>query len=198
MLAMSKMEFKRFIQTARYNDSMESDDPNFIDESDVFHQTHQVNENIDLSHSNDYIKSIYAIKLPLIKGDDYPMTLFNILSKYMQELASEHKEWPDVLTFTGHLGKEMIDFINKQGWDFSKFKMIYENSSIDKLIISYSKKLIQKSGNSAPISDGLDGKTMEGIPSNKDVQKMTSYVIGGIGYTLEREIEPKLEIKLTR
>jgi hypothetical protein len=138
------------------------------------------------------------IKVPLIKGDDYPMQLFNDLSKKIEFLARENKKWPDVLTFTGHLGKEVIDFIEKKGWDFSKFTIHYEKASYDKLIISYSKKLTQIEDNSEPIRDSLDGKMIEGIPGPKTTQKIIDYSIGGIGYKLEREIDPKLEIKLVR
>lgn len=137
------------------------------------------------------------IRVPLIKKDHYDMNFFTDLSNYMLLLVNEHGRWPNVLTFTGRLGRELMDIIEKNKWDFSKFEMKYENSPLDKIIVSYSSPINQVEQRNDIINDGLDGKTMDGIPGHDTIKKIQQYSTN-VNFSIERKIEPKLEIKLIR
>ena len=143
---------------------------------------------------------MYVIKVPVIKDSNYPIYLFQEISKHIEDLAFEHQRLPDSLLFIGRIGEDLMKYINDLKWDFSKFRMSQESSSVlNCLVISYQKEFTQVESNAIPTSDeSFDGKEIEGIPNATTMSKIVNHSIGGLSYTKERNIKPETRIKLIR
>ena len=135
--------------------------------------------------------------VPIIKGSDFPILLFELLSNHIQHLAFEHEQWPNKVTFLGQIGKELFDIIEEKKWDFKKFNLTSEMAQVDKIIIEYIKPLDQTDELGYIKGDDLHGKTMEGLPGNETMSSIQSHSMN-MNFKIERKIRPKLEIKLTR
>lgn len=143
-------------------------------------------------------------KVPLEKHRNYPVDLFNFLSRRMHEMSVEYGKWPDCLKFNGRLGEEIFDVIKDQGWDFDKFTMsVKSNNPLNQLIIEYRDPIKMKTQVS------IDGKTpslrgssmneitAKGIISDQDAAKIAAASISN-SFNLEKNIRPSVKIKLSR
>jgi hypothetical protein len=135
--------------------------------------------------------------VPQIKDPDFITSLFMLISDSISELKLESGKFPDRITFNGSLGKELYEIIVQKGWDLSRFGPKFENSISNRIVFDYSKPIDQITDGGAQLDSSLNGKTINGIPGPETVQKILSTTIG-TGFTIERQIRPKLEIKLIR
>lgn len=136
-------------------------------------------------------------KVPILKGNDFPILLFNIISENIQNLAYEHRKWPNKITFLGQLGKEIFDIIDEKKWDFGKFNITHKLHTVDMIIIEYNKPLDQIDDMGYIKGDSIHGKTMEGIPGTDTISKLRGHSLN-MNFKIERKIRPKLEIELIR
>jgi hypothetical protein len=135
--------------------------------------------------------------VPIVKGNDFPMLLFGLLSNQIQQLATEHEKWPNKVTFLGQIGKEILDIIEEKKWDFDKFNLTHEQTSVNKIIIEYTKPLDQIEDMGYAKGDSLHGQTMKGLPGDETISKLKNHSLN-MSFQIERKIRPKLEIKLIR
>lgn len=135
-------------------------------------------------------------KVPAKKLDGYSTEVFNMISTHLYELANEYGKWPDQMLFSGPLGKELYDLIIEKGWDLHKFGPRYTEGPKNTLIFKYSKR-IDKVEERGGVTSSLDGFQANTLLSPEDMQKIllnrTQF-----SYVLEKSLEPKLIIHLTR
>ena len=131
-----------------------------------------------------------------ISESRFATELFQIISDTMLELRDEAGKWPDRITFSGPLGKEVHSFIEKSDWDLKKFNPNYINGIVDKIIFDYSKPVDQIEDRGSTIFDGdLNNRTVQGIAGAETVQKILSSY-SAPAFRIERQIRPKREIHL--
>ena len=138
-----------------------------------------------------------TFNVPVLKDNNFAASFFYFFAGQIDQIASENQKWPDKVTFTGILGRELLDIINDKGWDFKKFNLKHEQSIVDKIIIEYSKPLDEIEDSGYAKGDSLHGRTMEGIPGSETMSKMNDHSLN-MTFKIERKIRPKLEVKLKR
>lgn len=137
-------------------------------------------------------------KVPKIKPASFSTELFNVLSDSIFELKNECGKLPDRITFSGPIGKELHSFILEKGWDLAQFGLQQADSLVDKIIFDYSKPVDQIEESGATIFDeSFNGRTINGMPGPKTVNKILS-TYAAPAFKIERQVRPKLEIKLIR
>jgi len=108
-----------------------------------------------------------TFKVPLEKPEDFPNIAFNQLSDYLLIFVRDYGKWPDSITFNGTIAKELYIMISDKLDLSDKFILTTNNSILNNIIISYSKKL-----------DIVDSHSTQ--------------------FKIEKKIDPKLQITLTR
>lgn len=136
-------------------------------------------------------------KVPIKKPETFTISLFYFLSDSMSTLSINNKKWPDTIIFNGTIGKELYDIIIEQGWDFSKFDMEINQSILNNIIIKYSKPLDEIDDPNIKMGDSLDGRIINGIPSDETINKIHGNAISNM-FKIERKINPFIKIELTR
>lgn len=138
------------------------------------------------------------LEVPVTKGDQFGIELFQVMSDGLTELKFEHGKWPDQIAFGGPLGQEAFDYLTKKGWDIAQFNPKPVGGIVNKIRIEYSKPLSQIEERGGTIFDeALGTKTINGIPDAKTMAKIqTAY--SNLAYTIERSVRPSYEIKLFR
>lgn len=143
-------------------------------------------------------------KVPFNKGPEFAAQFFNLISDCVDELGSQTGKWPDRITFSGSLGRELINLIEDKGWILDRFQMVQDPSSIDRMTVDYSKEidLVQSvglNGATGPVfsSESLNGQTMNGIPGPETIAKIQSHIISS-SFKMEKKIRPKVEVRLLR
>ena len=139
-----------------------------------------------------------TFSVPQIKSAQFTTDLFNLLSDSIFELRRECGKLPDKISFSGPLGKEVHSFITEKAWDLKQFGLIYVDSIVNKIIFEYSKPVDQIEDNGATIFDEkLNGKTVNGVAGPETVQKILA-AYAAPAFKIERQVRPKLEIRLIR
>lgn len=143
-------------------------------------------------------------KVPHEKNSNFKMEFFSFIASCIDEIGSQTGKWPDKMSFIGNIGKELLDIIEENEWDFSRFNPTHERSIVSKIIIEYQKPLTQCedrdiiTGKEGTIKgDSLTGQQMNGIPGPDTISKISNYGLS-TNFTIERQIRPKLEVKLVR
>lgn len=137
-------------------------------------------------------------KVPQIKPAQFATDLFNLLSDSIFELKGECGKLPDMVTFSGPLGKEVHSFIVEKGWDLKQFGLAYVNSPVNKIRFEYSKPVDQIEDKGATIFDeGFNNRKINGIPGPETVQKIIA-TYSAPAFKIERQVRPNLEIRLIR
>jgi hypothetical protein len=137
-------------------------------------------------------------KVPKIKHSSFSTEFFNLLSDSIFELRHECGKLPDRVTFSGPLGKELHAFILEKGWDLKQFGLQSAESLVDKIIFDYSKPIDQIEDRGATIFDeSFNNRKINGIPGPETIQKILG-AYSSPAFKIERQVRPKLEIKLTR
>lgn len=136
--------------------------------------------------------------VPEIKEDKFSTDLFCLLSDCLFELKAEASKFPDKITFSGPLGKEIYFFIQEKKWDLQQFGIALVDSIVNKIIFEYSKSIDQIEDRGATIFDGeFNNKKINGLPGEKTIQKILAAYSSPL-FKIERQIRPKLEVRLTR
>lgn len=135
-------------------------------------------------------------KVPIKKDDQYPTLVFNMISSNLQELASEYGKWPDKIVFSGNLGQEVHQVILDKGWDLEKFGPYYNGGAVNKITFKYSTRfdLVEERGG---ISSSIDNIKVNTLLSPDEMQKILQSKLQ-FTYTLERKVDPKIDVILTR
>ena len=129
---------------------------------------------------------------------DFSNSLFNSLSHGMHELMLETNKWPDAITISGPLGKEVHSFILSQGWNLVDFGLVYVNSPVNKIRLEYSKPIDQiREIGKTPFDTPLGGTEIKGIPGRETVDKLMKTYLN-FSYTVQRNIRPVYEILLIK
>ena len=137
-------------------------------------------------------------KVPKEKGQEFTVQFFQLLSENLTELKIESGKWPDSILFTGNLGKELFDFIESKSWDLAQFNPKYAQNIVNKVVFSYSKPIDQIEERGKTIFDeSFNNREIKGIPGNETRAKILS-AYSNLAFTIERKIQPKIEIKLIR
>jgi len=136
-------------------------------------------------------------KVPIDKKSDFPMIFFEFFASRMQTFASEYNRWPDKVTFLGNIGKELINIIEEEGWDFTKFNISHKSTLLEKIIIEYTRPIDEIDDLGYLTGDSLNGKTMDGIPGSNTIDKLKAHSLN-TSFRIERKIRPSMEIKLVR
>lgn len=137
-------------------------------------------------------------KVPQIKPASFSTDLFNLLSDCMFELRGECGKLPDKLVFSGPIGREVHTFIVEKGWDLKQFGLQKSESIVNKIIFEYSKPIDQIEDNGATIFDeSFNNRKINGIPGPETIQKILG-AYSAPAFKIERQVRPKLEIKLIR
>jgi hypothetical protein len=137
-------------------------------------------------------------KVPTEKEAVFAVEFFEFLSQNLSELKIESGKWPDSILFTGNLGKELISFIEEKGWDLAQFNPTYRQNVLNKVVFSYSKPIdqIEERGNTI-FDESLNNREIKGIPGRETQAKILG-AYSNLAFTIERKIQPKIEIKLIR
>jgi hypothetical protein len=137
-------------------------------------------------------------KIPIEKEAEFAVEFFEFLSQNLSELKIESGKWPDSILFTGNLGKELISFIEEKGWDLAQFNPTYAQNVLNKVVFSYSKPIDQIEERGKTIFDeSLNNREIKGIPGRETQAKILG-AYSNLAFTIERKIQPKIEIKLIR
>lgn len=137
-------------------------------------------------------------KVPTIKDAAFANELFNLLSDCLFELKGECGKLPDKVTLSGPLGKEVHSFVIEKSWDLKQFGVNYANSLVNKITFEYSKPVDQIEDKGSTIFDEkFNGKIVNGIVGPETVQKILG-VYSTPAFKIERQVRPKMEIKLIR
>jgi hypothetical protein len=137
-------------------------------------------------------------KVPQIKPQSFATDLFNLLSDSIFELRNECGKLPDKIIFSGPLGKEVHLFITEKGWDLKQFGLQVSTSIVNKIIFEYSKSVDQIEDKGATIFDeSFNSKKINGIPGPETIQKILG-AYSAPAFKIERQVRPKMEIKLIR
>lgn len=137
-------------------------------------------------------------KVPTEKEAAFAVEFFEFLSQNLSELKIESGKWPDSILFTGNLGKELISFIEEKGWDLAQFNPTYKQNVLNKVVFSYSKPIDQIEERGRTIFDeSLNNREIKGIPGRETQAKILG-AYSNLAFTIERKIQPKIEIKLIR
>lgn len=137
-------------------------------------------------------------KVPIIKESSFAIDFFEFLSQNLSELKIESGKWPDSILFTGNLGKELISFIEEKGWDLAQFNPTHMQNILNKIVFSYSKPIDQIEERGKTIFDeSFNNREIKGIPG-KETQAKILGTYSNFSFTIERKIQPKIEIKLIR
>lgn len=136
--------------------------------------------------------------VPIKKENSFSTSLFNLLSDCIFELKSESGKFPDRIVFNGPLGKEVHSFILEKGWDLKQFGLQSSDSIVNKIIFEYSKPVDQIEDKGATIFDeGFNNRKINGIPGPETIQKIIG-AYSAPAFKIERQIRPKLEVRLIR
>jgi hypothetical protein len=135
-------------------------------------------------------------KVPIRQDTTYPTEVFNMISSNLQELASEYGRWPDKIVFSGNLGKEVYQVILDKGWDLEKFGPYYNGGAANTITFKYSTRfdLVEERG---AIPSSIDNITVNTILSPDEMQKILQSKLQ-LSYTIERRVDPKIVVYLTR
>ena len=136
-------------------------------------------------------------KVPFDKDSKFSTDFFYFFSDCIDRIGSETERWPNKVTFLGKIGQELLDIIINNDWDFKRFNLVHQNSTLNKIIIEFDKPLDQTEERGYVKGDRFTGKTMEGIPGDTTVSKMKEHSMN-MNFTIERKIRPKLEVILKR
>ena len=137
-------------------------------------------------------------KVPAIKDATFANELFNLLSDCLFELKGECGKLPDKVTMSGPLGKEVHSFVIEKAWDLKQFGVNYANSLVNKITFEYSKPVDQIEDKGSTIFDeSFNGKKVNGIVGPETVQKILG-AYSAPAFKIERQVRPKMEIKLIR
>ena len=135
--------------------------------------------------------------IPKDKSSIFANELFNTLSNILVELREATGKWPDQILFSGHLGKELHNYIIKNDWNLSQFSPKSQDGA-DKIFIQYSKPLLQIEEGSRTLFDKpLNDRIINHIPDANTFNKIVG-AYASTSFTIERTIKPKIEIKLKR
>ena len=140
-----------------------------------------------------------VIKVPYDKKSEFMTRFFYTLSEAIDFLGYNYGKSPDVITFQGKIGREILESINTTGWNLDKFNpsIVGETSIYSDIVISYNKKIKLESNSGVPRHDILNGKIINGIPGPDTINKLISYSSNYSSVT-ERYIDPKYIIVLKR
>jgi hypothetical protein len=136
-------------------------------------------------------------RVPIDKGNDFPMVFFEFIAGQLQQLLVEYQKWPNKVTFLGQMGKELFDIIKEKEWDFDKFNLSHTATGVEKILIEYDKPLDEIEETGYLRGDSIHGQTMNGIPGSDTIGKLKDYSLN-TSFRIERKIRPKIEIKLIR
>jgi len=136
-------------------------------------------------------------KVPISKGDEFPMIFFEFFAGQLQQLLVEYQKWPNRVTFLGDMGKELFDLIYEKGWDFNQFNLSHTLTGVEKILIEYDKPLDEIEETGYLKGDSLHGQTMQGIPGSNTIGKLRDHALN-TSFRIERKVRPKIEIKLIR
>ncbi len=136
-------------------------------------------------------------KVPIEKGDDFPMIFFEFFAGQLQQLLIEYQKWPNKVTFLGRMGKELFDIIHEKEWDFDKFNLSHTSTGVEKILIGYDKPLDEIEETGYLKGDSLHGQTMKGIPGSDTISKIKDHSLN-TSFRIERKVRPIIEIKLIR
>lgn len=139
-------------------------------------------------------------KVPVEKDASFNATFFQFLNKAILDCGDEVYKWPDKITFSGRLGLELYNIIEENNWSLDRFNPTHVKSPVDKIIIEFTKPVSQTEERGVVRDDKLHDKIIEGIPGKETVQKIQDYASGSMSmnYNIERNVRPKVEIKLHR
>ena len=136
--------------------------------------------------------------VPNNKDVAFAKELFETLSNELIDLKVESGKWPDSISFTGPLGKEILEFIERAEWDFKSFGPKFAPGPVNKIRIEYSKPLEQISGQERTIFDqSFNERQINGIPGPETVAKIVGEY-SRPAFTIQRTIRPTREITLKR
>ena len=139
-----------------------------------------------------------TFKIPYKKNLDFSKGLFEMFSDQLMELKSQYGKLPNRITLYGPLGKELFDFIVDAEWDMEVFGLSCSTSIVNKMRFDYTKPLSKIEDVGGTIFDkSLSDIQVTGIPSKETMSKIVSKY-SAPAYTIEREVRPFLEIRLTR
>lgn len=136
--------------------------------------------------------------IPIEKDDTFAFSLFDLLAQNLSDLRNEAGKWPDRLTFSGPLGKEVHSYVVEKAWDLKKFNPIVSNGIVNQIIIDYSKPITQIDDSGATIFDeSLNNRIINNVPGKETMQKVLSKYAAP-SFKIERQIRPSIEIELIR
>ena len=137
--------------------------------------------------------------VPVKKEGQFAMAFFRCISDNLDELRMETNKWPDQIIFSGPLGKELFEFLEKSGWDFKQFNPQFEGIA-NKITFKNSKVLTIIEDNNAPILDSsLGNNMMNGIIGKETMSKITAAYSGSTNsFRKEKTVRPQISIQLVR
>lgn len=137
-----------------------------------------------------------VFKVPVLKDANFKISLFQMLSNSIDELGFDNQKVPSSIKFTGKLGREIFETITELKWDLNNLNPIFVDSRVSQIIIGYTDK-ITKTESIGISSESIDGRIIEGIPSDNSMRSLISTSLN-ITFNKERTLDPHIIINLIR
>lgn len=138
-----------------------------------------------------------TLNVPNVKGAAFSKELFDAVSGELIDLKLEAGKWPDVVLFSGPLGREVYEFIVAAGWEFTDFGPKWVSGQVNRIRLEYSKPVSQVEDRGTMLDQSFNERRVNGIPGQEMMAKIAG-VYSTPAFTIERQIRPYREIRLKR